>query len=85
MRRSGRYECCRCRHIASASFILISVNSFRKGAPEEGFGGYAVLAESLVPIATISRAKRARRAGFDRSRVRSHRGFACVPEMMPVV
>jgi putative ABC transport system permease protein len=37
--------------LASASFILISVNSFRKGAPEEGFGGYTVLAESLVPIA----------------------------------
>ena len=37
--------------LAAASFILISVNSFRKGAPEEGFGGYTVLAESLVPIA----------------------------------
>jgi hypothetical protein len=37
--------------IASATFILIAVDSFRKGAPDEGVGGYAVLAETLVPIA----------------------------------
>jgi hypothetical protein len=37
--------------LASASFILIAVSSFRKGAPEESLGGYTVLAESLVPIA----------------------------------
>jgi ABC-type antimicrobial peptide transport system permease subunit len=37
--------------LAAASFILIAVNSFRKGAPDEGFGGYSVIAESLVPIA----------------------------------
>jgi len=36
--------------IASATFILITVNSFRKGTPEEGFGGYNVIAESLVPL-----------------------------------
>ena len=36
--------------IASATFILITVNSFRKGTPEEGFGGYNVIAESLVPV-----------------------------------
>jgi ABC-type antimicrobial peptide transport system permease subunit len=37
--------------IASAAFILIAVDAFRKGPPQEGFGGYNVLAESLVPIA----------------------------------
>jgi len=36
--------------IASATFILIAVDSFRKGAPGEGVGGYSVLAETLVPI-----------------------------------
>jgi putative ABC transport system permease protein len=36
--------------IASATFILIAVDSFRKGAPSEGVGGYGVLAETLVPI-----------------------------------
>jgi ABC-type antimicrobial peptide transport system permease subunit len=36
--------------IASATFILIAVDSFRKGAASEGLGGYAVLAETLVPI-----------------------------------
>ena len=48
--------------LASASFILISVNSFRKGAPEEGFAGYTVLAESLVPIAHDLNSKEGREA-----------------------
>ena len=37
--------------IASATFILISVDSFRKGEPQASVGGYAVLVETLVPIA----------------------------------
>ena len=37
--------------IASATFILISVDSFRKGEPEASVGGYSVLAETLIPIA----------------------------------
>ena len=48
--------------LASASFILIAVNSFRKGAPEEGFAGYTVLAESLVPIAHDLNSKEGREA-----------------------
>jgi ABC-type lipoprotein release transport system permease subunit len=37
--------------IASATFILISVDSFRKGEPQASVGGYALLVETLVPIA----------------------------------
>ena len=36
--------------IAAATFILISVDSFRKGAPEASVGGYSVVAETLIPI-----------------------------------
>jgi ABC-type lipoprotein release transport system permease subunit len=37
--------------IAAATFILISVDSFRKGEPGTSIGGYSVLAETLVPFA----------------------------------
>jgi len=48
--------------IASATFILIAVDSFRKGAPSEGVGGYAVLAETLVPIANNPNTKEGQEA-----------------------
>jgi hypothetical protein len=48
--------------IASATFILIAVDSFRKGAPSEGVGGYAVLADTLVPIANNPNTKEGQEA-----------------------
>jgi putative ABC transport system permease protein len=46
--------------IASATFILIAVDSFRKGEPEMGVGGYDVLVETLVPIAQDPNSKAGR-------------------------
>jgi ABC-type lipoprotein release transport system permease subunit len=48
--------------IASATFILIAVDSFRKGEPEEGVGGYKVLAETLAPIVHDPNSKDGREA-----------------------
>jgi ABC-type antimicrobial peptide transport system permease subunit len=48
--------------IASATFILIAVDSFRKVAPSEGVGGYAVLAETLVPFVHDPNTKAGREA-----------------------
>jgi ABC-type lipoprotein release transport system permease subunit len=48
--------------IAAATFILISVDSFRKGAPEASVGGYTVLAETLVPFAHDPNTKDGREA-----------------------
>ena len=44
--------------IASATFILISVDAFRRGAPDatdrhSGIGGYPLLVDSLLPLVTI--------------------------------
>jgi hypothetical protein len=68
--------------LASAAFILIAVNSFRKGAPESG--AYSVVAESLVPIARDINSEEGREALFlnDLLPFTSNR-FACVPAMTP--
>jgi len=55
-------ECRRCGHDRIGNIHSDSVDSFRKGAPSEGVGGYAVLADTLVPIANNPNTKEGQEA-----------------------